>query len=75
MDPDLSSWRWKDADELDWYREHGRYTRAEADLIRGEGERAVTRLRVERERYEPWIAWRPDPAWPPASLPPGWDVA
>lgn len=75
VEPDLSAWEWKDAEELDWYVEHGRYTRAEADQIRAEAERAVAGLRRERERYERWLSWRPDPAWMlPAMLPTGWDA-
>lgn len=72
LDPDMASWRWKDADELDWYVEHGRYTSAEARAIREEGDRAVAQLRGERERFERWRSWRPDPAWPLPSLPDGW---
>jgi len=74
VEPDMSSWEWKDADELEWYVEHGRYTRAEADHIRAEGERAVARLRRERERYEQWLSWRPDPSWGVPTLPKGWDA-
>ena len=72
VQPDLSSWEWKDADELEWYVEHGRYTRSEADHIRAEGERAVARLRRERGRYEEWLSWRPDAGWSVPALPDGW---
>jgi hypothetical protein len=76
VEPDLSAWKWKDAEELEWYVEHGRYARAEADQIRAEGERAVARLSRDRERYERWRSWRPDPAWvTPPTLPAGWDTA
>ena len=71
--PDMSSWRWKDDRELEWEVESGMFTRAEADELYREGERAVARLRSERERFERWITWRPDPAWPLATLPDGWD--
>jgi hypothetical protein len=74
VEPDLSAWSWKDAEELDWYVEHGRYSRAEADRIRAEGERAVARLRAERSRYERWLSWRPEPSWSIPILPSGWDV-
>ena len=73
IEPDMASWRWKDADELEWYVEHGRYTRAEADAIRAEAESAVAALCGERTRYERWLSWRPNPAWSPARLPVGWD--
>lgn len=74
VQPDLSSWRWKDEDELAWTVEAGRYTRAEADDLFAEGERAVERLIRERDRFEPWLDWRPDPAWHLATLPAGWDA-
>ena len=73
VDRDMSSWHWKDEDELEWYVEHGRYTPNEADEIRAEAERAVARLVRERDRYEQWLTWRPNPAWPRAVLPGGWD--
>ena len=73
VQPDLSSWEWKDADELEWYVEHDRYTRSEADHIRAEGERAVAWLRRERGRYEEWLSWRPDAGWSVPTLPDGWD--
>jgi hypothetical protein len=74
VDPDMTSWHWKDTDELEWYVEHGRYTADEADAIRAEAERAVARLAHEREQYEPWVAWRPNPAWQAPALPTGWDA-
>lgn len=74
VEPDMSAWRWKDAEELDWYVEHGRYTVAEAQAIRAEGERAVANLQSQRERFERWVSWRPDPRWPVPVLPSGWDT-
>lgn len=72
--PDMSSWRWKDDRELEWEVERGMFTRGEADELYREGERAVARLRAERDRFEQWLAWRPDPTWPIPVLPDGWDV-
>ena len=74
VQPDLSSWRWKDDDELEWNVRAGRYTRSEADALYAEGERAVAGLRRDRARFETWLTWRPDPSWPVAMLPDGWDV-
>ena len=39
--PDLSSWQWKDEDEFAWWQEVGIISRAEAETIRGEAERAI----------------------------------
>jgi hypothetical protein len=73
VDPDMGAWKWKDEDELEYAVESGVYTRAEADELYLEGERTVARLRRERSSFERWRDWRPDPAWPPAALPAGWD--
>lgn len=73
VQPDFSSWRWKDEDELEWNVGAGRYTRAEADRLYAEGTSAVETLLRERERFEKWRGWRPDPAWPVAALPDGWE--
>lgn len=72
-EPDLRSWTWKDEDELDYAVEVGVYTRVEADALYATGRQALERLMAEREAFEPWRGWRPDPSWPPAALPPGWD--
>ncbi len=72
--PDLSSWKLKDEDELDWAADNGIFTRAEATEIKREAERAAERLIRERDHYERWRDWRPDPAWPIATLPVGWDA-
>jgi hypothetical protein len=74
VEPDMGSWKWKDDDELEYAVENGVYTRAEADGLYAEGERAVERLRRERAAFERWCDWRPDPAWPAAALPVGWDA-
>lgn len=74
VEPDMSSWSWKDAEELDWYVEHGRYSASEAARIRAEAAAAVARLRNERDRFETWREWRPDPSWPIPSLPDAWDM-
>jgi len=74
IEPDLSSWRLKDADELEWNVTHGVYTRAEADVLYAECERAVRELRDEKSRFSEWLSWRPDPSWPAPVMPPGWDA-
>jgi hypothetical protein len=63
--PDLS-WEWKDEAELAIAVEFGLYSAEEAAAIRAEGKRVVARL----PELIPtgWEAWRPDPAWPVASL-------
>jgi len=64
------SWRWKDEDHLELAVQVGAFTRADADEIRGEGERVVAAWPFPTG----WEGWRPDPEWPAPSLPDGWDV-
>jgi hypothetical protein len=75
VEPDMSSWQFKDEAELEWAVAHETYTRAEADALYAEGRRAVERLLRERSDFERWIDWRPDPTWPQPTLPVGWDAA
>lgn len=77
VSPDLSSWAWKDEDELAWAVEVGKcdYTPESARAIRAEGERALEKLeRRHRPFGDDWHRWRPDPRWPIPTLPEGWDV-
>ena len=72
--PDLSSWQWKDEDELAWAVENGRYTSEEAATFRTQGERALERLRRREPPFDQdWPNWRPDPDWSPPVLPQGWN--
>lgn len=73
--PDLSSWQWKDEDELSEAVDRGVFTAAEAAEFRAEGERALDRLLARKPPFDrPWEDWRPDPSWAEPALPPGWDV-
>jgi predicted RNA-binding protein associated with RNAse of E/G family len=73
VEPDLSTWHWKDEDELEWNVRASRYQRAEADALYAEGERAVERLQREQPRFDEWRSWQPDPEWSVAAMPEGWD--
>ena len=70
IEPDLTSWRWKDEHELDAAVRVGRFTAEEAEAVREEGRRAVAALDSRRWPFDrEWRDWRPDPAWPPPTLP------
>jgi hypothetical protein len=73
IEPDWSSWRWKDVDELEWEVQAGRYSRVEVDDLRAEGRRAVERLFSERPAFERWSKWRPNREWRAPTFPDGWD--
>ena len=61
------TWHWKDEDELAEAVELGLFTRAQANEIRAEGERAIAALPSKLPTG--WEDWQPDPAWPPLLLP------
>jgi hypothetical protein len=61
------AWQWKDEDELVEAVELGLFTPAQANEIRAEGERAIANLPSQLPTG--WEDWRPDPGWPPLSLP------
>jgi hypothetical protein len=72
--PDLSSWHWKDADELDQAVELGRFSAAQAREIRAEGDRALEAVRARGWPYaDGWEHWAPPPNWGIPDLPDDWD--
>lgn len=72
--PDLSTWSWKDEDELEEAVARGVFSREQASAFRGEGERALARILNREPPFDGnWTAWRPDASWPVPVLPPGWD--
>ena len=75
VSPD-GSWRWKDAEKVDGWIEQGRWTRAEVDEIRAEGDRIGAELDAGRRWWDDrWAEWRPDPSWSAVPLPRGWETA
>jgi hypothetical protein len=71
---DRSSWAWKDADELAWQVEAGRYTPAQAAAIWDAGRQAIAELEAKAWPFTvDWAAWRPDPSWPIPTAPTGWN--
>jgi hypothetical protein len=71
---DLSSWEWKDEDELAWMVKRGTYTRDRADTIRLNGERAISKVARTEPPFDDdsWSAVSIDPGWPTPSLADGW---
>ena len=60
VEPDMSSWRWKDEDELAEAVELGLFTAQQAAEFRAEGERALEWLLSRRPPYDrEWLSWRP----------------
>lgn len=62
--PDMSTWLWKDEDELEEAVEIGLFTQEQAAEFRAEGKRALEWLLSRRPPYDrDWLAWRPPPEW------------
>ena len=74
IEPDLSSWRWKDEDELADAVRLGRFTDNDAERIRAEGATAIDALSSSSWPFAcGWEKWRPDPAWTVPDLVQGWE--
>jgi hypothetical protein len=72
---DRSTYVWKDEDELAEAVARGLVSETEAHEIRWAGERAIEQVLLSEPPFDqPWEDWRPDPAWTPPKLEPGWDV-
>lgn len=64
VSPDMSTWSWKDQNELAAAEKAGVYTKTEAQKIRQEAERAINLLTTERRSfYQKWKNWRPNSRW------------
>ena len=75
VSPD-GSWTWKDAEKVAGWIEKGRWTPAEVEAIRAEGDRIAAELDAGRRWWdEGWADWRPEPSWTAEPLPPGWEAA
>lgn len=65
---------WKDEEELEEAVQRGVYSPELAAHIREVGERGLARfLKREVPFDDSWQHWRPDPAWPIATLPERWE--
>jgi hypothetical protein len=75
VEPDRSSWRWKDEDEVAWAVQHGRYAPEVADQIRRHAHEALARMATALPPFhEGWSDLEPDGAWPMPVLPAGWEL-
>lgn len=76
LEPDRSSWRWKDEAHVAEGVRLGAYSADDAAAFRREAERGLRRLLDREPPFDrEWADWRPDPAWDPPRLPPGSDEA
>jgi len=74
VEPDCSSWRWKDEDEFDLFLARGVFTPEVGSRVRDEAATVIERLGRSDPPFDgDWREWRPDPAWGIPELPAGWD--
>ena len=74
IEEDLTSWRWKDEDELAWAIEEHLMDDATAALTRAAGHEALAMLEQRAFPFNAdWDRWRPEPNWPLPAVPDGWD--
>jgi uncharacterized protein len=71
--PDLSSWHWKDEDELAEAVDSGLISKAKAAAMYAEGEKVARWVQSGNSPFNGWEKWRPDPSWKAPALPEGWD--
>jgi hypothetical protein len=66
---------WKDEDEFaELTGRPGRWSTAQAAAIRRTGEEVIALAAAGEPPFDGrWTDYRPDPAWPPVTLPAGWD--
>lgn len=68
-EPDLSSWRWLDEDELNEAVERGLVSKQTSDMLYAEGRKAIEWLQSGNSPFNEWQTWRPDPSWQIPVLP------
>jgi uncharacterized protein len=73
--PDLSSWCWKDEDELAEAVELGLISKQRAAALYAEGEKVANWIQSGNSPFNGWENWRPDPSWQIPVLLDGWDKA
>jgi predicted RNA-binding protein associated with RNAse of E/G family len=74
LSPDLSTWHWKDENELDEAVRFGLITAEKAAAMRTEGKKTVKWLQSGISPFNGWEDWRPNPSWQIPTLPVGWDI-
>lgn len=76
VEPDLSSWRWKDDAEFEQRIVDGVYSRDFGQSVHRESETVVRRIEEHAPPFDhSWDDWRPAPTWQPPRLSERWATA
>ena len=74
VEPDRSSWRWKDEDEFELFLKRGLISPEVARRVRDEAELILRRVERDESPFDSeWPHWTPDPSWPTPELRDDWD--
>ena len=68
-EPDLSSWRWDDEDELREAVDRGLVSKQTSDMLYSEGRKVIEWIQSGNSPFNEWETWRPDPSWQLPVLP------
>jgi hypothetical protein len=74
INPDRTSWSWKDEDEFNQAEAIGVYSHQKARAIRAEGERVISLLDANASPFcDGWENWVPPAEWTTPKFPQGWE--
>jgi hypothetical protein len=75
VDPDRSTWKWKDEDEIQEAQARGMFTAEQVRDLYQRGEYAVQLLQSRTPPFDrEWENWKPELSWrAPLHLPEGWE--
>jgi predicted RNA-binding protein associated with RNAse of E/G family len=74
IEPDRSSWRWKDEEEFELFRDRGLIDSDTAERVLTEAAGVIGRIERDAPPFNgSWPNWRPDASWPIPELLDGWD--
>ncbi|MPZ48826.1 MAG: DUF402 domain-containing protein [Dehalococcoidia bacterium] len=69
------TWSWKDEEEFEAAVERGLLSSGKAAWLRDQAMQAIANVTSQETMFtQPWLGWRPDPAWGIPVLPEGWEL-
>ena len=74
VEPDLTTWRWLDEDELDEAVALEIVPREKVGTLYAKGAEARDLIMSGHSPFNSWERWYPDPSWGVPVLPEGWDL-
>ena len=72
VSPDFE-WQWKDVEDWQEAKASGALSAEIIESVERARTEALDRIANRLDDLAQWRNWAPDPSWPPARLPNGWD--